>query len=48
MGVEHYALPAVVGGSATGLSATDARAEPLPVIRVNVWASLYVPDRNPM
>jgi len=49
MGVEHYALLAVVGGSATELSATDAWAEPLPVIKVNVLASLYVPwARNPM
>ena len=47
MGVEHYALLAVVGGSATGLSATDARAEPLPVIKVNVWAFLYVPGTKP-
>src|SRR5690349_23823015 len=47
MGVEHYALLAVVGGSATGLSATDAWAEPLPVISVNVWAFLCVPDTKP-
>ena len=41
-------LLAVVGGSATtGLSATDARAEPLPVIKVNVWAFLYVPGTKP-
>src|SRR6516165_4104599 len=33
---------------ATELSATDAWAEPLPVIEVNVWTSLYVPwARNP-
>jgi hypothetical protein len=39
----------VTGWSATELSATDASAEPLPVIKVNVWASLYVPwARNPM
>src|SRR5690348_8916916 len=44
MGVDrHNALLAITGGSATELSATDAWAEPLPVIKVNVWASLYVP-----
>jgi len=32
-----------------GLSVTDAWAEQLPVIKVNVWAFLYVPwARNPM
>jgi hypothetical protein len=41
--VLHDALLAVTGGSAIGLSATDARVEPLPVIKVNVWAFLYVP-----
>jgi hypothetical protein len=36
MGVDrHNALLAVTGGSATELSATDAWAEPLPVIKVN-------------
>jgi hypothetical protein len=39
----------VTGWSATELSATDASAEPLPVIKVNVWTSLYAPwARNPM
>src|SRR4029077_12495052 len=41
--------PCFSGGSATGLSVTDAWAEQLPVIKVNVWAFLYVPwARNPM
>jgi len=46
--VWHRALLYLSGGSATELSATDAWAEPLPVIEVNVWTSLYVPwARNP-
>ena len=41
--------PCFSGGSAMGLSVTDAWAEQLPVIKVNVWAFLYVPwARNPM
>jgi hypothetical protein len=43
MAVQVYALLAVVGGSATGLSATDARAEPLPVMGVNSAAYCSVP-----
>jgi len=47
--VWHRALLYLSGGSATELSATDAWAEPLPVIEVNVWTSLYVAwARNPM
>ena len=41
--------PCFSGGSAMGLSVTDAWAEQLPVIKGNVWAFLYVPwARNPM
>jgi len=48
MGVDrHNALLAVTGGSATGLSATDAWAEPQPVINIDVWASLCAPAGNP-
>jgi hypothetical protein len=43
MGIEHYALLAVIGGSATGLSATGAWAEPLPVMGVNLAAYCSVP-----
>ena len=44
---ETSAYSLVTGGSATGLSATDAWAEPQPVININVWASLCVPAGNP-
>jgi hypothetical protein len=45
--VWHRALLYLLGGSAIDLSATDARAEPQPVININVWASVYVPAGNP-
>ncbi len=38
-GLSSHALPSVTGGSASGLSATDAWQEPLPVMEVNLAAS---------
>ena len=42
--VQHGTLLAVTGGSATGLSATDAWAEPFPVIKVNLPIHGFVPQ----